>query len=163
MATAHPSLRVQGGAPVANRILSVEEVRNYDTSSSEDDEASAPALVPSVQASSGSKRVAADMAPANVPAEAEPHSHAAAVAKLKQIVEAEYPTIDDVLEQAPPRSYNGSGLYAMVVALTVRSVTLSNQPSVKNSCIFIILYYIKSHIKIYSSLPAVRRWRQSSP
>ena len=67
MATAHPSVRVQGGAPVANRILSVQEVRNYDTSSSEDDEAAAPALVPSVQASSGSKRVAADMAPANAP------------------------------------------------------------------------------------------------
>jgi hypothetical protein len=158
---------VQGGAPVADRILSVEEVRNYDTSSSEDDEAAAPALVPSVQASSGSKRVAADMAPANAPAEAEPHSHAAAdaeaVAKLKEIVEAEYPTIEAVLDQVPPRSYNGSGIYAMVAALTVRSVTLSDQPSVKNSCIFIILYYIKNHIKIYSSLPAVRRWRQSSP
>ncbi len=124
MATAHPSVRVQGGAPVAARILSVEEVRNYDTSSSEDDEAAAPALVPSVQASSGSKRVAADsgMAAANAPAEAEPHSHAeAAVAKLKEIVEAEYPTIEDVLAQAPPADYNGSGLYAMVVALTVRS------------------------------------------
>jgi hypothetical protein len=135
MATAHPSVRVQGGAPIANRILSVQEVRNYDTSSSEDDEAAAPAHVPSVQASSGSKRVAADMAPANAPAEAEPHSHAAAdaeaVAKLKEIVEAEYPTIEAVLDQVPPADYNGSGIYAMVVALTVGSVTLSDQPSVK--------------------------------
>ena len=143
MATAHPSVRVQGGAPVAKRILSVEEVRNYDTSSSEDDEAAAPAPVPSVQASVGSKRVAADMAPANAPAEAEPLSHAASVAKLKKIVEEEFPTIEAVLDQVPPRSYNGSGIYAMVAALTVRSVTLSDQPSVKNSCIFIILYYIK--------------------
>jgi hypothetical protein len=85
------------------------------------------------------------------------------VAKLKEIVEEEFPTIEDVLAQAPPADYNGSGLYAMVVALTVRSVTLSDQPSVKHSCIFIILYYIKNHLKIYSSLPAVRRWRQSSP
>ncbi len=58
---------------------------------------------------------------------------------LKKIVEEEFPTIEAVLDQVPPADYTGSGVYAMVAALRVRSVTLSPQ---KNSC---MLYIYKSH------------------
>jgi hypothetical protein len=121
---------VQGGARVTHRNLSFETVHTRRPEVDKGNAAARTAAAPASSASSVqsvSPRTTADTAATHASTlptvNPTPSTHAEAVGKLREIAEAEYPSIASVLEQAPPEGYTGSGIYVMLAGFAVRSVT----------------------------------------